>query len=62
MSWYEDLAKKGLLGTRAQISAETGTADWSSKPEKRESVDPIEDARKKAIQSAMKLNDKGSQG
>ncbi len=59
MGWYEDLAKKGLLGTRAQISAETGTADWSTKPKEE---DPIEEARKKAIKSAMKLKDQGTQG
>jgi len=32
-SWYENLARKGFLGTRAKVSADTKSADWSSKPE-----------------------------
>lgn len=33
-NWYEKIAKTGLLGTRAKVTAEAGRGEWSSqKPE-----------------------------
>jgi len=47
-NWYSKVAKTGLLGTKAKLSAETDRAEWSM-PAK----DPKDDAKKKAINLAM---------
>lgn len=46
-NWYEKLAKTGLLGTKAQVSAEAHRGEWSEK-------DPVDLAKKKATDAAMK--------
>lgn len=49
MSWYEDIAKKGYLGNRAKIAAQSGHAPWST-----EKSSDLDEARKKAIDTMMK--------
>ena len=46
-NWYSKVAKTGLLGTKAKVSADSGKADWSSHD------DPTEQARKKMINATL---------
>lgn len=51
-SWYSKMAKTGLLGTRAKVSAESEPADWYTGKNQESSVDS---ARKKVVDMASRF-------
>jgi hypothetical protein len=52
-SFYEKLAKSGWLGTKAQVSADYGKAEWSTKP------DPMGEALKNAMKKKENKDESG---
>lgn len=57
-SFYEKLARRGLLGTKAKVSAEAGRADWSTP----KTEDSGAKARKRLVNTAMRPQNKGYGG
>lgn len=41
-NWYEALAKKGYLGTKAKVSADSGKADWSKPKDEQKPVNQLD--------------------
>jgi len=50
MSWYEEAAKKGFLGNKAKMAADTKRADWSET----KMTGKVDKARDHAVKTVMK--------
>ncbi len=56
-SWYEQLAKNGWLGTKAQVSAKYGNPSWKTQ---KQPQDAMSQALLNAKANAKKSDDEGA--